>query len=198
MILFYYPGACSIANHIALIEVGMPHKLISINHEKKTEDGRDFLAINPKGYIPALETDEGAVLTENAVILHYIAEKSGRLLPQGGISKWRALEALAFMNSEIHGSYAPFFRNFPETEKARAREKLAKAFSILSDQMGSKTFLISDELTIADCYLFWVLMVSGRSGVDLPENLKSGYERLRGLPSVSRALSEEGLFRDNS
>lgn len=192
MILFYYPGACSIANHIALIEVGMPYKLISINQEKKTEDGRDFLAINPKGYIPALETDEGEVLTENAVILNYIAEKSGQLLP-GGISKWRALEALAFMTSEIHGSYAPFFRNLPETEKVRAREKLAKAFSILSDQMGSKRFLISDELTIADCYLFWVLMVSGRSGVDLPENLKSGYERLRVLPSVSRALSEEGL-----
>lgn len=193
MILFYYPGACSIANHIALIEVGMPYKLISINQEKKTEDGRDFLAINPKGYIPALETDEGEVLTENAVILNYIAEKSGRLLPKEGISKWRALEALAFMNSEIHGSYAPFFRNFAEPEKVRAREKLAKAFSILSDQMGSKRFLISDELTIADCYLFWVLMVSGRSGVDLPENLKSGYERLRVLPSVSRALSEEGL-----
>ncbi|WP_411907111.1 glutathione S-transferase N-terminal domain-containing protein [Rhizobium mayense] len=192
MILFYYPGACSIANHIALIEVGMPYKLISINQEKKTEDGRDFLAINPKGYIPALETDEGEVLTENAVILNYIAEKSGRLIP-GGISKWRALEALAFMNSEIHGSYAPFFRNFPEPEKVRAREKLEKAFSILSNQMGSKRFLISDELTIADCYLFWVLMVSGRSGVDLPENLKSGYERLRVLPSVSRALSEEGL-----
>lgn len=192
MILFYYPGACSIANHIALIEVGMPYKLISINQEKKTEDGRDFLAINPKGYIPALETDEGEVLTENAVILNYIAEKSGQLLPRG-ISKWRALEALAFMNSEIHGSYAPFFRNFAEPEKVRAREKLAKAFSILSDQMGSKRFLISDELTIADCYLFWVLMVSGRSGVDLPENLKSGYERLRVLPSVNRALSEEGL-----
>ena len=192
MILFYYPGACSIANHIALIEVGMPYKLISINQEKRTEDGRDFLAINPKGYIPALETDEGEVLTENAVILNYIAEKSGRLLP-GGISKWRALEALAFMNSEIHGSYAPFFRSFPEPEKVRAREKLEKAFSILSNQMGSKSFLISDELTIADCYLFWVLMVSGRSGVDLPENLKSGYERLRVLPSVSRALSEEGL-----
>lgn len=192
MILFYYPGACSIANHIALIEVGMPYELISINQEKRTEDGRDFLAINPKGYIPALETDEGEVLTENAVILNYIAEKSGRLLPEG-ISKWRALEALAFMNSEIHGSYAPFFRNFPEPEKVRARETLEKAFSILSNQMGSKRFLISDELTIADCYLFWVLMVSGRSGVDLPENLKSGYERLRVLPSVSRALSEEGL-----
>jgi glutathione S-transferase len=150
MILFYYPGACSIANHIALIEVGMPYELISINQEKRTEDGRDFLAINPKGYIPALETDEGEVLTENAVILNYIAEKSGQLLPEG-ISKWRALEALAFMNSEIHGSYAPFFRNFPEPEKVRAREKLEKAFSILSNQMGSKRLLIRYEMSIDDC-----------------------------------------------
>ncbi len=128
MILFYYPGACSLANHIALIETGLPYELVSINHEKKTADGRDFLAINPKGYIPALELEDGTVLTENPVILNYIAEKSGKLLSKKEGIRWQVLEVLAFMASEIHGSYQPFFRNFSEPEKERAREKLKKAF----------------------------------------------------------------------
>ncbi|MCJ9751530.1 glutathione binding-like protein [Neorhizobium sp. BETTINA12A] len=193
MNLFYYPAACSLADHIALIETGLPYKLLSINHERKTEDGRDFLSINPKGYIPTLELEDGVFLTENPVILNYIAEKSGKLLPKEGMIRWRALESLAFMASEIHSSYQPFFRDFPEPEKVRAREKLAKAFAILADQMGDKKFLVSDEMTIADCYLFWILMVAPKSGVDLPENLRRAFDRMRALPSVIQALAEEGL-----
>lgn len=193
MILYYYPGACSLAVHMALIEAGLDYTLISITHEKKTEDRRDFLSINPKGYIPALELDDGEVLTENIVILNYIAEISGKLLPQTNILRWRSLEALAFMSSEIHGSYAPFFRNFPETEKERAREKLARAFSLLDNQLGDKNYLICEELTIADFYLFWVLMASARTGLELTKGLQSYYARMKLLPSVARALNEEGL-----
>ncbi|MBP2561952.1 glutathione S-transferase [Neorhizobium galegae] len=193
MNLFYYPAACSLADHIALIETGLPYKLLSIDHDRKTEDGRDFLSINQKGYIPTLELEDGVFLTENPVILNYIAEKSGKLLPKDGIARWRALESLAFMASEIHGSYQPFFRDFPEPEKVRAREKLAKAFAILADQMGNKKFLVSDKMTIADCYLFWVLMVAPKSGVELPENLSKAFDRMRMLPSVIQALAEEGL-----
>ncbi|EUB98716.1 Glutathione S-transferase domain-containing protein [Rhizobium sp. CF080] len=193
MNLFYYPAACSLADHIALIETGLPYKLLSINREKKTEDGRDFLSINPKGYIPTLELEDGVFLTENPVILNYIAEKSGKLLPKDGMIRWRALEALAFMASEIHASYQPFFRDFPEPEKVRAREKLVKAFAILADQMGDKQFLVSDEMTIADCYLFWVLMVAPKSGVELPESLAKCFDRMRALPSVIQAFAEEGL-----
>ena len=193
MNLFYYPGACSLADHIALIETGLAHRLISIKYDRTTEDGRDFLSINPKGYIPTLELEDGTVLTENQVILNYIAEKSGKLLPKDGIIRWRALEALAFMSSEIHSRYLPFFRNFSEMEKERAREKLAQAFAILAGQMGEKTFLVSDEMTIADCYLFWVLMVAPRSGVELPEALGRFLAYMRTLPSVTQALAEEGL-----
>lgn len=193
MNLFYYPGACSLADHIALIEAGVAYRLTSIRHDKMTEDGRDFLSINPKGYIPTLELEDGAILTENQVILAYIAETSGKLLPGDGILRWRALEALAFMSSEIHSRYQPFFRNFPEPEKERAREKLAQAFAILAGQMGDKTFLVSDEMTIADCYLFWVLTVAPRSGVELPEALGRFLAHMRTLPSVTRALAEEGL-----
>ncbi len=193
MNLIYYPGACSLADHIALIETGLSYRLISIDHGKKTGDGRDFLSINPKGYIPTLELEDGTVLTENQVILNYIAEKSGKLLPGDGILRWRVLEALAFMSSEIHSRYQPFFRDFPEPEKERARGKLAQAFAILADQMGDKTFLVSDEMTIADCYLFWVLIVAPRSGVELPEALARSFDHMRALPSVIRALAEEGL-----
>ena len=193
MNLFYYPAACSLADHIALIEVGLPYKLLSIDREKKTEDGRDFLLINPKGYIPTLVMDDGTILTENQTILAFIAEQSGKLLPDGGILRWRTFEALAFMSSEIHGSYTPFFRGFPEPEKERAREKLMKAFAILADQMGDKAFLVSDEMTIADCYLFWVLMVAPKSGVELPGNLQNCLDRMKAMPSVIQALKEEGL-----
>ncbi len=193
MNLFYYPAACSLADHIALIEAGLPYKLLSIDREKKTEDGRDFLAINPKGYIPTLETDDGTILTENQVILAYIAEQSGKLMPEDRVVRWRAMEALAFMSSEIHGAYSPFFRGFPEPEKVRAREKIKKAFAILSDQMGERAFLVSDEMTIADCYLFWILMVAPKSGVDLPDNLHNCLTRMKAMPSVIRALAEEGL-----
>lgn len=193
MNLIYYPAACSLADHIALIEAGLAHKIVSIDHNRMTEDGRDFRALNPKGYIPALELEDGTILTENPVILNYIAETSGKLLPKDGIARWRALEALAFMASEVHGSYQPFFRDFPEPEKVRAREKLEKCFAILSAQLGEKPFLIGDEMTIADCYLFWVLMVAPKSGVELPENLGALFARLRSRPSVVQALAEEGL-----
>lgn len=193
MILYYYPGACSLADHIALVESGLPYTLMSITHDKKTEDRRDFLSINPKGYVPALELDDGEVLTENPVILHYIAEKSGKLLPKKGIARWRSLEATAFMASEIHGSYAPFFMNFPETEKERARKKITKAFSLLEDQMGDKKHLVGEDITIADCYLFWVLMASERIGLELTGRLRSYYDDMKLLPSVARALCEENL-----
>ena len=193
MKLFYYPGACSLADHIALIEAGLAYQLVSIDHEKRTGDGRNFLALNPKGYIPTIEMDDGTVLTENQVILAYIAEESGKLLPDDRMLRWRTFEALAFMSSEIHGAYAPFFRDFPEPEKQRAREKIEKAFALLADQMGDKAFLISSEMTIADCYLFWVLMVAPRSGVDLPANLHNCLTRMKAMPSVIRALEEEGL-----
>jgi glutathione S-transferase len=193
MNLFYYPAACSLADHIALIEAGLPYKLLSIDRERKTEDGRDFLALNPKGYIPALEMNDGTILTENQVILAYIAEQSGKLLPDDSILRWQTFEALAFMSSEIHGAYSPFFKDFPEPEKLRAREKIKKAFTILADQMDDKAFLVSNEMTIADCYLFWILMVAPKSGVDLPENLRNCLTRMKAMPSVIQALAEEGL-----
>jgi glutathione S-transferase len=196
MNLIYFPGACSLADHIALIEAGLPYKLISINRDKQTDDGRDFLAINPKGYVPALELDDGTVLTENLAILCYIATQSGKLLPKYGMTHWRALEALSFMTSEIHGALAPFFKDLPATEKDRSCQLLVKHFASVADQLDDKPYLLGEQMTIADPYLFWLLRAAPISGVELPKRLQVYFARMQEMPSVAQALAEEGLARD--
>ncbi len=127
MILYYAPGACSLADHIALIEAGLPYKLVSVGRDKRTDDGRDFRTINPKGYTPALELDDGTILTENLAVLTYIAHLAGRLLPEDEIVRWRALEATSFMTTEIHGNFRPFFHGAPQAEKNTARQHAEQA-----------------------------------------------------------------------
>lgn len=194
MNLFYAPGACSLANHIALIEAGLPYSLISVDREKRTQDGRDFLAINPKGYVPALEFDDGTVLTENLAILTYIAERSGRLLAEKGLDRWRALEATAFMTSELHNTFKPLF--YPDTsdaQKEKSRATLIRRFATLADQLGEKPFLIGEHMSIADAYLFVMLSWAANFKIDLPKPFESYFNRLKAMPSVAQALKEEGL-----
>jgi glutathione S-transferase len=193
MILYYAPGACSLADHIALIEAGLPYKLISINRAKQTEDGRDFLTINPRGYVPALELDDGMVLTENLAILAYIAHRSGALFAADDMTPWRALEAISFMSTAIHGDLVPFWKDLPSEEKGRGRQMLVKHFTTIADQLGKHPFLLGDQMTIADPYLFWALRSVPISGIDLPERLQAYFARVKEMPSVSQALAEEGL-----
>jgi len=193
MILYYAPGACSLADHIALIEVGLSYKLVSVNRDKRTEDGRDFLAINPRGYVPTLELDDGTVLTENLAILAYIARQSETLLPEEGISRWRALEATSFMATEIHSNLKPFFKSLPTPEKERALGMLLKHFASIAAQLCDKTFLLGDRMTIPDPYLFWALKWAPIHGIELPERLQAYFARMKEVPSVAQALVEEGL-----
>ena len=193
MILYYAPGACSLADHIVLVEMGLSYKLVSINREKRTEHGRDFLAINPRGYVPALELDDGTVLTENLAILAYIARQSDTLLPAEGIARWRALEATSFMATEIHGNLKPFFKNLPTPEKERARGMLVKHFASIAEQLGDKPFLLGDRMTIPDPYLFWALRWAPIHGIELPERLQAYFARMKEVSSVAQALVEEGL-----
>lgn len=192
MILYYLPGACSLADHIALIEAGLPYRLVAVDRQKQTDDGRSFRAINPKGYVPALELDNGTVLTENVAILAWIADQSRALLPETGLTRWRALEALGFMATEIHGGMRPFFRK-DTVEAEKARPKLVSHFALLGNQLGDGLFLLGDQMTIADPYLFWTLKWAATFGVDLPERLHAYYARLKAWPSVAQALSEEGI-----
>ena len=193
MILYYAPGACSLADHIALIEAGLPYSLICIDRSKRTEDGRDYLAVNPRGYVPALDLDNGVILTENLAILAYIAHRSDGLFTEGGMTPWRALEAISFMSSAIHGNLVPFFKNLPDEEKERARSALAKHFASLADQISDAPFLLGDRMTIADPYLFWCLRSAPVSGVKLAERLQAFFNRMSKMPSVQKALLEEGL-----
>jgi len=194
MILYYFPGACSLADHIALIEAGLPHRLVGLAGDKRTDDGRDFLTINPKGYVPALELDDGTVLTENPVILAYIAHVAGTLLPKDGLAHWRALEATSFMASEIHGSFKPFFYpDTPSAEKDKARQMLIRRFATLAQSLGDKAFLVSDQMTIADAYLFVMLMWAAKFEIEVAEALKVYFARMKARPSVATALTREGL-----
>lgn len=192
MILYYYPGGCSQACHIALIEAGMPHQLVKVGRDRRTEDGRDFNLINDKGYTPALELDDGTILTEGLAILIFIAEKSGQLLAKEGLARWRALEATAFMNTEIHRNFIPFFRGGSEQEKAQAAQTLLMRFGTLSDQLGERQFLVGAQMTIADCYLFIMLSWAARMDVAVPLRLDGYLTRMKQMPSVARALVAEG------
>ena len=193
MKLYYAPGACSLADHIALIEAGLPYRLISIDRAKRTEDGRDFLTVNPRGYVPALELDDGTVLTENLAVLAYIAHRGDAFSAGDEMTPWRALEAVSFMSTAIHGNLVPFFKDLPAEEKERARSALVRHFASVADQLGDRPFLLGERMTIADPYLFWALRSAPVSGVELPERLRTYFARMKQMPSVAKALAEEGL-----
>jgi len=193
MILYYAPGACSQACHIALIEANMPHQLVKVGRDRRTEDGRDFNRINSKGYTPALDLGDGTILTENLAILAWIADSSGKLLAKDGLERWRTLEATAFMTTEIHRGFTPFFRDGTEQDKEQARETLFMRFSTLSEQLGEKQYLIGQHMTIADCYLFVMLSWAAMLGVPVPAPLDDYRVRMKGVPSVAAALAAEGL-----
>jgi glutathione S-transferase len=195
MKLFYARGACSLASHIALIEGGLDHTLVNVDlRAKRTEDGEDFSAINPKGYVPALEIEPGVVLTENIAVLLYIGEKDGALLPAAGNNRWRVVEALAFISTELHKSFKPFFRaDASEEERDHARALLARRFGQIADQLGDREVLVDQMLSVADCYLFVMLLWAQRKELELPPTLASYYERLKARPAFAQALAEEQL-----
>ena len=193
MNFFYHPGACSLASHIALIEAGMPYQLVTINREKRTGDGRDFMQINPRGFVPALELDDGTVLAESLAVLAYIADQAGVLLPREGLLRWKTLEATSFMTTEIHGNLKPFWKNAPQPEKDKARQLLVKHFVTIAGELGDKPFLMGDQMTIADPYLFVMLTGAVTHGIEVPQRLEAYSARMRKLPSVTQALAEEGL-----
>jgi glutathione S-transferase len=193
MNLYYFPGGCSQASHIALIEADLPHRLVKVGRDRRTEDGADFNLINAKGYTPALELGDGAVLTESVAILVCIAEQSGKLLAKDGLERWRALEATAFMNTEIHRNFIPFFRNGSVEEKAAASQNLLMRFDTLCEQLGDKSFLVGEQMTIADCYLFVMLSWATMMGVALPARLADQLRAMQRWPSVAKALRAEGF-----
>ncbi len=202
MKLFFAPGACSLAPHIALREAGLSFDLVKTDiRAKKTEDGGDFQAVNPKGYVPALKLDNGDVLTENAALLQYIGDRNpaAKLLPAAGTTeRYRVIEWLSFVNSEIHKGFSPLFSpNATDEIKTYARANLSKRLEWLNGALGSKTYLTGEQFTVADGYLFVVLNWGAHVGVDIAQwpNLKRFHGTVGARPRVVEALKAEGLIK---
>ena len=200
MKLYYAPGACSLADHIALIASGLPFDTERVDLKAKTTaSGKDYRAINPKGYVPALELDDGQILTENIALLTYIAHESGKLMPAAGLPHWRVLETLAYVSTELHKNFKPFFSpDSTEQAKAAGKDVLTARFKLSEDQLGDRDYIVGDALTVADCYLFVMLMwATTKVGLKLPARLVAYYDRLKKDPSFSDALTAEGLGDDD-
>lgn len=194
MKLYLSPGACSLADHIALHEAGLDFDRIRVDLKaRRTEDGRDYRAINPKGYVPALEFDDGEVLTENIAILSVAADKAPSLTPDGQFGRFQLLEMLAFISTEIHKGFKPFFNpDAGEAEKSAAREVLAKRFGYIAGAMKGD-YLFGSRLSAADCYLFVMCLWAQKNALTLPDPLPAFVKRMKQRPAVRLALEHEGL-----
>lgn len=202
MKLYYLTGACSLASNIALREAGLKFELVKVDrHTKKAADGLDFAEVNPKGYVPALTLDNGEVLTENVVVLQYIADRNpaAKLAPAAGtLERYRLMEWLSFINSEIHKSFTPLFRqDAPEAAKEYARKNITARLEYLQRALGSRNFVMGEQFTVADAYLFTVLGWGAHVGIDLGQwpQLKRFHERVGARPNVIAALQSEGLAK---
>ena len=202
MRLYILPGACSLAANIALREAGIPFELVRVSHRThKTPEGVDLNEINSKGYVPALVLDSGEVLTENAALLQYIADlnPAAKLAPPiGTLERYRLAEWLAYISSEIHKAFSPLFAPDASTDmKQYARAGLTKRVGWLALQLGSKPYLLGEQFTVADAYLFVVLNWSGLVSFDLSPwpNVTAFQERVAARPHVIEAMSAEGLLK---
>ena len=201
MKLYYAPGACSLSPHIVAREAGVAIELVRVdNKAKKTETGADFWQVNPKGQVPVLALDDGSTLTEGPAIVQYIAEKAqSKLMPAAGTpERYRVLEWLNFVTSEIHKSFTPLFKpNTPDAYKPIAKENLAARFSYVDQQLAGKQYLLGDQFTVADAYLFTVLRWSSLQQIDLSRypNIGAFMGRVAARPKVQEALQAEGLLK---
>ena len=194
MKLYYSPGACSLADHIALHEANLTfdHEKVDLK-AKRTESGTDYLTINPKGYVPALTIDSGETLTENVAILDWIAHQDSALRPSGPMAHTHLLQALAYISTEIHKSFKPFFAGASDEEKAKAGELIQKRMRYLDERMQGD-FLFGTTISVADAYLFVMTLWAKKSGVDVPPKLAALRDRMMERPAVQKAMKHEGLI----
>lgn len=197
MKLYFAPMTCSLSPHIVLRELGLPFELIRVNNQtKRTGEGRDFLEINPKGYVAALQLDNGEVLTEGPAILQFLADQvpGNTLAPEVGTwERIRLQEHLNFISSEIHGASAPLFSaEIPEAVKAIFRQRLFKRLDYLNVQLGSQDYLMGS-FGIADAYLFTVLTWLPTFNIAIAEwpALASYMKRIGPRPSALAAIAAE-------
>jgi glutathione S-transferase len=202
MKLYYAPGACSLSPHIVARELGIPVELKKVNNKDKTiEGGGDYWKVNPRGYVPALELDDGQILTEGPAIVQYLADRKPEagLAPKNGtLERYRLQEWLNFLTSEVHKQFSPLFKpNTPEEYKKIAKENIATRFDWLDKQLAGKDYLMGKQFTVADAYAFVLIGWSRVQGIDLARwpNIAAYHKRVGGRPKVKEALQAEGLLK---
>jgi len=200
MKLYFSPGACSLSPRIVLMEAGLPFTAEKVDTKsKKTLSGADYFGINSKGAVPALELDDGQVLTEGPAIVQYLADlkpDSGLAPRAGSFERYRLMELLNYLTSEVHKSFSPLFKpDTPAEAKKIAVDNLAKKFDWLSTKLGDRKFLMGDTFTVADAYLFTLLRWTGPVHIDLTKwpVLTAYLARVGERPKVREALQAEGL-----
>lgn len=203
MKLFFKPGACSMATHIAINEIGASYDLEKVDTAtKKTESGADFLAINPDGYVPALQLATGDILTEGPAILQYVADQKPESLlapANGTIERTRLQQHLNYVGTELHKSFGIFFsgKELTSDERDTAVQNVGKKFSHFESLFSDgRTFLLGDNFSVADAYLFVVTNWANFTGIDLSPWPKLGafQGRVAARPAVQATLKAEGLI----
>ncbi|MDN4589690.1 glutathione transferase GstA [Xenophilus aerolatus] len=202
MKLYYSPGACSLSPHIALQEAGLAFEpVMASTKSHKLQDGTDYYGINPLGYVPLLELDDGTTLREGPAIVQYIADlaPTKNLAPAAGtLQRYRLQEWLTFIGTEIHKSFSPLFNPaMPEEAKTISKDKLKSRYQWLDKQLEGREFLMGEHFTVADGYLFTVTNWAKPTGVDLSSfpNVLAWHERIGQRPAVQAAMKAEGLIK---
>jgi glutathione S-transferase len=201
MKLYFSPGACSLSPHIVLLEAGLAFTTEKVDLRKKlTASGADYRAINPKGYVPALELENGAVLTEGPAIVQYIADQASgkQLLPAAGSADhYKMLEWLNYIGTELHKNFGPLFNPATsEDAKAAARTLLGKRFGYVAEMLEGRDYLVGERFSVADAYLFTVANWAKVVRLDLSPwpQLEAFQERIAARPAVQQAMRDEGLL----
>jgi glutathione S-transferase len=202
MKLYYAPGVCSLSPHIVLEEAGLKHGLVKTDiRAKTTEGGADYKQTNPLGYVPALELDDGTIMTEGPAIVQYIADKvpDKKLAPANGTAERYKLQSwLNFISSELHKSFSPLFNPaMPEEGKKIYRDRLAARFSHVDQHLAKNQYLMGNSFSVADAYCFTVLRWTSNLKIDLSPypNIQAYMQRMEQRPAVQAAMKAEGLLK---
>jgi glutathione S-transferase len=201
MKLYYSPGACSLSPHIALREAGLAFEpVLASTKSHKLQDGTDYYTVNPLGYVPLLELDDGTRLREGPAIVQYIADQAPlkNLAPANGtLPRYRLQEWLTFIGTEIHKTFSPLFQPaMPEEARKIFRDKLLSRFAWVDGELAGKDYLMGDHFSVADGYLYVVTRWAKPMNLDLGglANLMAQHERVAARPAVQEALRVEGLL----
>lgn len=202
MKLYYATGACSQAPHILMHEIGLAHDAAKVDlTSKMVEDGRSYRQVNPKGAVPALQLDNGEVLTENAIVLQYLGDRAGSpdlLPPTGDFRRYRVLEWVNFIATELHKGFGPFFKQDASDETKQFYGDIVRAkLDFVEGRLGSGPFLMGETLTAADPYLFVISRWADKFfGLDQWPDLKAFRQRMMQRPAVRHVLRFEGLLEE--